>query len=186
MKDILHELFYDYILLNTNQYDKIGLFLPVGMILLLLIPTLCAAVIFINARSAATSLLFSQLMRHSATSEESAKTLKELRLADKFMVKLLISSDSRTKSVVSIVGEKKIAENLSDAERREILEKKIDFETAKLYIKPDRLDYAKLASEKNVSSLWKTVAICAAIVLIVGVLFFTMPEILALINASIA
>ena len=51
MQNFFKTLLYDYILLNVNQYENIGLFFPIGMVLIALPIVLIAAVIFVSLRN---------------------------------------------------------------------------------------------------------------------------------------
>ena len=187
MQEFFKTLLYDYILLNVNQYDNIGLFFPIGMVLIALPIVLILTVIFVSLRNSMTARLFSQLLRHEATSEESAKTLRDLRLSDSFTVKSLLTGDARVRSVVALVGEKKqtYEEFMANAKKK-LTKEKLDFSAAQFYVRPERVEYARTASDSERGSLLKTALICAAIFAIFFILFCTMPEILTFINGLLA
>jgi DNA-directed RNA polymerase subunit N (RpoN/RPB10) len=134
-------------------------------------------------------LTVNKLLRHEAISEESAKTLDELGI-NVAKVKRCLMSGSQLKSIVAQVGEtkmsyeeyrEKVRENKRLKKKEPVLEK-IDFQTAKFYIRRDQINSARELSFKSRSVVLNTVLFCALTTTIMVCLVFLMPEILNLIN----
>ena len=114
-----------YLSINLNEYPNIGMDLPVVKLLLIVAVAFIAAVIIINYSKSNLYLVVKQLMRHGATGEDSAKTLGELRLADKRGIKRALSTSSQMRSIVAIAGEEKMSyEEYIEKVKEKRLEKK--------------------------------------------------------------
>ena len=97
-----------YLSINLNEYENIGMNLPVVKLLLIVAVAFIVAVIIISYSKSNLYLVVKQLMRHGATGEENAKTLGEMRLADNKGVRRAIVGSAQMRSIVAIAGEKKM------------------------------------------------------------------------------
>ena len=64
--------------INLNDYENINFSLEINKAVLGAFVAIIVGVIFLNAYRGSMRFMIMQLTRHSATSEENAKTLKEL------------------------------------------------------------------------------------------------------------
>ena len=99
----------NYLSINLSDYPNIGMNLPIVKLILIVAVAFIIAVIIINYSKANLYLVVKQLMRHGATDEQSAKTLAELRLDDKRGIRRALSSSAQMRSIVNVVGEKRIS-----------------------------------------------------------------------------
>lgn len=170
--------------INLNDYENIGINLPINKVL---IPAFFVFVLFTVALSLyrmSTRRMISQLLRHSALSEDSAKSLASLGLGNDRLVKYLLRRDNLLTRVVGRRGENKYTYEeyivLTKEERRE--NDAVDFETAEFYISEDMLDRARTIVDKYNYTLGRTVMVCVFVLLIFVCLTALMPEILSLVN----
>ena len=113
-------------------------------------------------------------------------------------VRTLIKTSSRVERIVLRVGKKEYTyEQYSELLKRKkkkkgetsseddgvMLDEKIDFSTARFYLKDPESQDTKNILEKNSSSLLNTVLMCVLMVAIYTILLFLMPDILSFINS---
>ena len=99
----------NYLSLNLNEYENIGMNLPIVKLLLAVAVAFIVAIIIINYSKRNLYLMVKQLMRHGAMGEESAKTLSELKLNEIRGIKRALVNSSQMKSIVGTVGEEKLS-----------------------------------------------------------------------------
>ena len=178
----------DFFFLNLIGFENIGIYFPIGVFLILLCAVGCFSVFFLTYYKKYTRTLYSQLLRHNAIGEESAKTLLELRITPSFMLRSSLSrKNGQLTYIVKRVGEEQISyeEYIKRARERKNKEEKIDFYTARFYIPKERRDTAKKLLEGGEPS-WIIAGILS--VLFVGLLVlavFTARDFLSLINGLI-
>ena len=94
-----------YILLNLNEYDAFGGFdFYVSIFIAALTVLICIGVFISNTRKNTMVNMVKQLHRHEANSEERAKTLKQLHVKNTFILRRLLSEQTRLSRVVLRVG----------------------------------------------------------------------------------
>ena len=170
--------------INLSDYDNINFSLEINKVVLGTCIALIVGIIVLNLTRSNMRLMITQLTRHKATGEESAKTLRELGLADSRIVKRLLSGNNTLSKTVARVGEVKY-----DYETYKAMDKKaraeaekIDFESARFYIKESEVTRASFISERYTSTVTGTV-LASALVAILGIcVIISMPGILDAIN----
>ena len=169
---------------NLNEYAYINVDLEINKAVLIMVIALIMSVVFVDLHRGNIRLLVLQLTRHNADSEENAKTLTELGLADNSFVKRLLISDSIITKIVTRVGavkhgyEEYIA--LSKEERKNL--DKIDFTSARFYIDEENKVRAEGIVEKYITSTQRTIFSCVFIAIVGACIMVAMPEILNGIN----
>lgn len=189
----LREFYTNYICLNLNDFPNLKLDFEINKFLSLTLIGVIAAIIMINYTRSAVYLTASKLIRHEAIGEENSKTLSELGI-NFGRIKRALRSGSQLKAVVGRVGEEvltyeeyteRVNENKKSKNKSPIFEK-IDFETARFYIKKESVNVARDLSFKSRSILLNTVLFCVLSVIVVVCLIFVMPEILGWLNSLLA
>lgn len=195
-----------YILLNLSEYESFKDFnFYINIFLILLTVGLCIGVFLLNFKKNAMIRIVKQLYRHGASTEDTAKTLGELRLKTGFINKRLLADDTRlSRCAVSRVGAVKLTyeeyvEELKSKKRlkkerknKRVAERVLDeenahgsvnFETAKFYIPKEKDLEAKRILSKNPTSVWQNVLICVFLFSLTACLVLVMPELLMIINS---
>ncbi len=174
----------DFLMLNLEDYGNVGFPLPIGFIITATVIALCAAVFIITYRKRYTVMLLRSLIRHKATSEESAKTLAELRLSESSSIRRALSRSGQITYIVKRAGEVKpnYDEYVKMAKEKNFKDEQIDFAEARFYICDEKLAEAKTIVEKTNAS-WLIPSICAVLLIAVWVLaFIFLPDLLELLN----
>lgn len=174
--------FYDsYLCLNLNEYKNLGVDFEINKFLIICLVGVVAAIIIINYVRSAMYLTVNKLIRHEAIGEENAKTVSELGL-NIGRVRRCLSTSSQLKTIVSRVGEKKLSydEYIALVKSKKQSALKIDFDSAKFYINPEKKDDAREMGFKSRSVIINTVLFSILTLVIVVCLIFLMPEILSL------
>ena len=165
---------------------------------------LCCACFVINYYNSHVSLIIKKLMRLSAFSEDTGKTVAELGLSDSKISKDILTKRSGVISkIVYVVGMKKISyEEYVETEKKKKLLSKLpkeereselskinsalsgitDIETAKFYIPDDMRQYAERTYKNKNGSILKTALLCLLIMVFYLVLASLMPSILTAID----
>ncbi len=191
-----------YIVLNLGDYEAFGGFdFYITVFVAALTVATCIDVFIFNTRKNTMIDIVKQLYRHGATSEDNARTLKELRVKSTFISRSLLSEGTRLSRVVARVGARTLTyEEYVAEEKRVKLEKKkkklsrskkdraaesnkINFETAKFYILSERDCEAKDIFSKSKTSLWQNILICVLLICLAAIVTLLMPEILSLLNS---
>ena len=198
--------FSELFLLNAKDYLGTVTNVYINVILLFVSVALCIACFFINYHKSYTVLVIKQLLRHGATSEESAITLADMRLNNTYGLKAALSRDGQLTRIVKRVGfsqptyeqykeaeekrkalykdksvskeEKKAAKSLWKKQSRA----KIDFATAKFFIPEESVKRAELIKEKENPTLLRTILVCVLILALYVCIMLLMPSILRLIS----
>lgn len=206
----------NYLSINLNEYENIGMNLPIVKLLLVVAVAFIVAIIIINYSKSNLYLMVKQLMRHGALGEDSAKTLGELKLSDKRGIKRALAFSSQMRSIVATVGEEKMSyeeylekkKALREAKRAEnkggffkrlwaaavgffytrdeILFAEIDFSAARFYIKEEGKNRASKIYNSNDITPIRTAFTCVLVALFFIGLMFAMPEVLNWINSLLA
>lgn len=176
-----------FINLNLNEYPNIGINLEINKLMLCLFIGLVLSTVLVSYFRMGMVDLVRSLLRREARCEESAKTLGELRLSS-LAVKYAVTKNSRIQKIVKRVG----APEYSYEEYRELIKRKgfkeerIDLESARFYIPEGASDEANRIYEKNEISLINTLLFCVLLLIIFVCVALVMPEILTLVDATLA
>lgn len=181
---IIKEFFF----LNFSQYENIGINFPIGVFLILLCIVGCASVFFLTYYRVFTRSLYSQLLRHNAKDEQSAKTLSELRLDKSFAIRSSLSrNNGQITYIVKRAGQEELSydEYVKKTSAKGYKAEKIDFSTARFYIPEDKTDRAKKLLENSDVSWVKAIIFCAVLVGLLIISIFTMKDMLSFIDALV-
>lgn len=181
---------------SLNLKDFGGADLPIGLIMLCLCIGMIAATIMIQYTNATIYKCIKALVRHKATTPETAKTLKELGLSGERRV--LRALRNKNAMLMRFIAERKEAPDTTEAETEtaqdlaaapekapaEPKEKPDPNETvlrAEYYLSPENSDRAKEILEGSEDTLWHTVGYCAIFVLLFFGLVWLLPIILPIV-----
>lgn len=175
----MKEFYTRFFLINLKDYYNLGIDLEINILLAFLLPAVLLIWIAFHLLRNNTFLIVKRLSRRGATSEKGAKTLRELGLFDRKILRLMLSTDGQVTKIVKRVGAPVYTyeeyKKLSSKEKRG---EKIDFETARFYLdvaKQDRID--RIVNRYEVRP-HHTVLMCAFIVVTFVCAMLLMPEIL--------
>jgi hypothetical protein len=170
--------------INLNEYKYIGVDLEINKIILCTAVVLMACIVVFNTYRANIKLTVSQLVRHKAKDEESAKTLSELGLDTSRAIKKLLGKDNMLTKIVARCGEKKYGYDeymaLSDEEKKECEE--FDVTESRFYIREEYSLHATNVIDKYGTSVGRTILSCVLVAIISISLFLSMPGILNVLN----
>lgn len=183
---MLEKIIYDFFFLNLKNYPNIGIDFEINVFLLFMVIALCVACFFINYRRAQMQGVIKQLIRHSAKDEASAKTLREIGLADSPAIRRALSGwGSRLTKIVGRVGEKTYTyEEYKKLSKQKggVPKEVIDFADARFYIRQTQADRARFILDNYGTSTIRTVLYCVLFLAVYCCVVLAMPEILSLIN----
>ena len=189
---MLKSYFEDYLSVNLADYENIGVDFEISKFLLIILAALCISFFVIDWHRGYMLLAVKKLFRHGATSEEGAKTLKELGLDRSKSVKWALLTDTRLSKIMSWVGKPQYTYEEYVALRKEkresgerFVDERPDLNTARFYISERYMGEAKNIAENYSSSFIKTVFFSLMFVIIFVCLTLIMPELLSFINATI-
>lgn len=177
----------DFLKLNLSEFENFGINFPIGIFITLFTVTMCVAIFVYNYKKSYTASLLKQLIRHNATDEQSAKTLKELHLDNIWAIKLALSGSGQLTYMVKAAGGKKTSyeEYVAQSRVRGFKDKKINFDEAKFYIPSDRTDKAKRTLESSNTEWWRPALISILLITTLMILALFLPEILKAINSYV-
>ncbi len=181
----MDNFFFDFFLLNLKDYVYIGVDFYINLVLLAIVLALCASCFVINHGRSTMQTVIKQLARHGATSEDSAKTLGELGLADSAAIKRALSGSGRLMKLVGRVGEKVYTyEEYTELSRKKggIPKEAIDFSQAQFYIRPGEDKRAKFIIDSYGTSTLRAILYCVLFLAVYSCIALCMPEILTFIN----
>ena len=194
----MYEFYKNYLSVNLADYENIGINLEISKVLFGLLIGLIIASVIVSWQRNAMLAIIKKLNRRGCVDESSAKTLSELNI-NTFGVRTLVKTSSRVKRLIKRVGEseytyeeytallKKKKEKKEGSEKDGKLplelEKKIDFATAKFYLKDACSNDTKNILDKKKNPVLNTVLMCLLLVSVYTILLFLMPDILSLINS---
>lgn len=185
---MFEKLVYDYFFINLKDYSNIGIDFEINVFLFILTIALCICFFVVTIYRSSTQKLIKQLARFGCKDESTAKTLAELGLDRSGYLKMTLSHESRLTRVVGRVGEKIFTYEEYVAESKQkggVKREKIDFSTAKFYIREDQHDTAKHILESYGTSIPRTVLYCVLFVSLYICIALVMPEILTAIDSFI-
>ncbi len=172
----------EFFMLNLKDYTDGALPFPIGAVLTAGLLALCAVMFVITYRKRYTVAIVRGLIRQKAFGEDSARTLKALRLADNRSVKRALSRSGQLTYLVKRAGAESLdyEEYVKKSKQKGFREEKIDFSTAAFYIPDPQVDRARGLVEKTNTS-WLIPIICSVLFALLLVLaFFFLPDLLEL------
>lgn len=177
----------DFLSLNLSQFENFGMSFPIGAFLMIFSLAMCVAFFIYNYKKRSAALILKQLIRHNATSGETAKTLKDLHLEKNFYLKSALSGGGQLSHLVKSAEDLKptYEEYILNSKKRGYKEKKIDFDEAKFYISEEQINKAKRIVETSNTELWRPILFSAVMILLLVILMIFLPEILQAINSSV-
>ena len=185
---MIGKFFNDFFWLNLKNYENIKLDFPINAFLFFLAVSIAVSSIIITLYRAGLQKLIKQLTRLLAQDEKNARTLAELGLEKSFIVRLALSREGRLTRLVGRVGETVLtyeeAVRLSKEKKRTRPER-IDFATARFYIRSGKIDEAKNIIENYGTSMVRTALYCVLVFALYVCIALLMPEILNFVNSSL-
>ena len=175
----MKEFYTRFFLINLNEYYNLGVDLQINILLLILLPIVLLVWIAFHIMRNNTFVIVKRLARRGAFDEESAKTLRELGLFNKWVLRLMLSGEGQITKIVKRVGAVKYTyEEYSALSKKELKKEKIDFETASFY-----LDEAQKTRIDKIQSKYEvrphhTVLMCVSILVGFVCVMLLMPDIL--------
>jgi len=204
----MYEFYKDYLAINLSDYKNLKIDLQINMVLLGLVIGIIIAAILMGWHRNSMLLLIKTLHNEKCTDENSAKTLSELCI-DKLGVRTLIRMSGRVGRLICRVGvkdytyeeyivlsqrysmmkrkkrKKDIEENTRDSSAPSI-DGKIDFSTARFYLRDVSSNETKVIIDKTPGSVLSIVLMCVLLISIYTILLLLMPTILEFINSLLA
>ena len=189
----MKEFYTRFFLINTNEYYNLGWDLWINKLLFVLMPIVVLIWVGYHLVRNNTFLIVKRLAKRDATSEDNAKTLKDLGLSDRKILKLMLRGDGRITRLVKRKGApvytyeeyveaqkrgKKKSTDGSEKGVEPIGKEKIDFETAQFYLDSTQSDrITKICGSYEVRPR-HTVIMCIGIVVTFVIVMLLMHEIL--------
>lgn len=176
MSEILKKAFE----INLNDYENINFNLEINKVVLGASIALIIGIILFNTYRAKIRLVVMQLLRHEAYSEESAKTLAQLKIDKTFILKYLFKGNNILTKIVARVGEKRFTyeEYVALSKEERVKAELIDFEAAAFYIRDDKKEFALSIVDKYNTSITKTLLAILFVVSMCVCIISCMPGIL--------
>lgn len=168
------ELLKEYITLNLGDYFE-GADFPITIFILSIAVGICIACVFITIHKRNMTFMIKALTRYKAYSEDSAKTISELKIKPGFFLKGSLSRRSQLSSIVGMVGGYPYEKEGADRAR-------IDFTKAKFFIKQSESSRATKLSDTAAPSYLNTALGCVLILMIFLTLSLFLPRILEFIT----
>ena len=176
----------EYLSLNLSDYENIDINFEINKFILICAVALCFVAFYVNYRRSLLVDTVKQLIRHSATDEESAKTLSELGLADSRGIKREIFEDSQLRRMIAIVGEvRPTYEEYMESMKKKEKPAAPDPLAARIYIPAEAQDRAKHVYNTYNVSLSRTILACVMFIAVAVCVTLLMPELLNFINNSL-
>ncbi|MBR2930008.1 MAG: hypothetical protein IKC32_02145 [Clostridia bacterium] len=185
---MFEKIFYEFFLLNLNEFPNINIDFEINVLLFFIAVAICICSVIVTLYRSALQRLIKQLKRLGASDEESARTLGEMGLTKSLFVKMALSREGRLTRIVGRVGETIYTyEEMLELTSRKggYRHEKVDFDTARFYIRADRADDAKNIIENYGTSMLRTGLYCVMVIAIYVCLALIMPEILSLLDGML-
>ncbi|MBR5449564.1 MAG: hypothetical protein IKV43_06200 [Clostridia bacterium] len=188
----MKEFYTRFFLINTNEYPNLGADLWINKVLFILLPIVVLIFIGYHLVRNNTFLIVKRLAKRNAMGEDSAKTLKDLGLADRKILRLMLSGDGQITRLVKrkgapeytyeeyVAAQKRRKKGSSDTKEDGSCpcKNKIDFDTAEFYLDGTQSDRIAKICEKYEVRPRDTVIMCVAIVVGFIIVMLLMHEIL--------
>ncbi len=181
------EFIQKYFSVNLADYPAIGIDLEINKFIFIFLIGSLVGTIAVNYRRASMHLVVRSLMRYEAKTEESARSLHEMKI-DTLGAKIALRSGGRLSKVVKRVGAKEYTYEEYSAliKDKSFKEESFDFENSKFYICDEGSDDARYIFERCSSSVLNTVLFCILLTAIAVCLMLCMPGILSLVNSLLS
>ncbi len=164
--------FREYLFLNLDYYFD-GVDFHINIFLLAIALSICIACVFVTFNKRNMLFIIKQLARHGAYSEDSAKTLDELRIKKSLKLKSSLSHIGQLTHIVKMSGGYPFEREASGKKNE-----KIDFDTARFYICDDGRDRATRIIEQKEPSYINTALGCILVVMVFITLTLFVQDIL--------
>lgn len=175
-----------YINLNLKDYENLGFDLEITKLIALVFLGIMIAAVTMNIIKMWRATIIKSLLRHECTSEESAKTLGELRISSRIASLVAFSEGGRLRKILKRVGEVEYSyEEYVKLQREKKKPEKQDPKATPLYIPKEKLDEAKRIFDKGAPTVLDSVLICVLLLALYICLVFVMPSLLSLINSML-
>ena len=180
--------FKNYVMIDLSDYPEFGVNFKINLFLLALFLAFIGVMLYTNYVRASMHLLVKQLMRHGASSEDGAKTLTELGLIDNRTVRSLISREGQLSSVVGQVGKREYTyeEYVALEKIGKLPKERIDFSTARFYLKESGMDRARCIFNFYDSSVIRSILFTVLVLAVYVAVSIIMPSVLDAINGYLA
>ena len=178
------EVIKKYFAINLSDYENMNFSLEINKVVLGVCIAMIVGVVLLNIYRGNGRLLVMQLTRHGATSENEAKTLGELGLANSRAIKKILSGGNVIAKTVTRIGAVKYDyETYVKMDKKARAEaERIDFESARFYIAEEPSTRAAFIIERYATSLSRTIASCVLVTLLCGCVIGCMPAILSAVD----
>lgn len=182
------EFVKSYLLLNLKDYFDGGIDFPINLFLLSIALGICVASFILTFHKRYCALILKQLVRHNAYDPENAKTLGELHIKPSFFIRSAFNRRGQLTDMVKRVGaaEYTYEQYVKLQKKKDFKEEKIDFENARFFLSPERIDRIKRLNEEGIPSYLQTALGCILIFAIFVCISLFMPEILSFISGFLA
>ena len=178
--------FQDIIFLNAKDYLGTVCNIHINLILCAIALALSVASFFINHHKTYNLAIIKALLRKEATTDDTAKTLAEIRLSDSWFLRRALSRNGQLTKIVKRVGAPEYTYDdymaLTNEEKKG---ERIDFSTARFFIPEANVERAKLIREKENPTVFRTALLCLLIISVTVCLMLLMPAILNLISNNL-
>ena len=174
----------DFFFLNLNNFENINIPFPIGMFLTLFTLVMCVMTFVVNYQKMTSAGLLKQLLRHKAFDEESAKTLKALKIKPTLALRHSLSQSGQLTYMVKRAGYIKptYEEYVSKTKKRACKEERIDFGNAEFYLDLEKIDRAKRTVETSNTAWYRPIVLTALFIAVWVVLLFSLPPLLEYLN----
>ena len=177
----------DIILMNLKDFENIGVGFYINIFTFCFAVCICIAAVFFEINRGQMNLVVKQLIRHGATDADNAKTLSDLGLNGKRIIRFQLSRRSRLSILVSRVGAPSITYEeyvkMPPAKRKEL--EVFDINTATFYIPDENKERANKILHTYAFSLPRIILFCMFILLIWALITVFSYEIFCLINNAL-
>ena len=176
-----------YFSINLKDYQNIGIDLEINKLLLVFTVGVIIAALAINFNQTGINLVVKKLLRRNALSIDSAITVGEMCI-DGWRTRFLLSTSGRLKKLVGRVGEREYTyeEFVRLNKEKKYKEEKIDFATARFYLREEGIGRSRHIVEVGHTSMLNTILFSILIFAIYVCVSLIMPEILTVVNNMLA
>lgn len=173
-----------FFLLNLKDYPHIGIYFPIGMVLIFLTVAISLISFVITYQKRGVYDFCLALSRHNANSPENAKTLSELHLGHNNSLKRAIRRGGQLAFMVKRVGE--VKPTYEEARKKKFKYPTIDFAEARFYVAGKGADRAERIANGPYPAWWKPIALTAFCIIVLAVLFVFLPDLLTMLDEFVA
>ena len=175
----------DIVLLNLKSFENIGIDFYFNIFVFAFAACICVGAVLFELNRGSISLTVKQLLRHNAFEPSSAKTLAELGILNKKLIRYSLTRKSRLSKLVTRVGAPEISYEeyikLTPEKKREL--EKFDIGTAKFYINEENRDRTKNIYRTYGFSLPRVILFCVFVLIFSLLIAIFSYEIFCVINS---